>query len=306
MRWSHTLLSLVLVQPLLAVPPRHQTAALRAEASPMRLRASGVWFTTGTTNDMTAEDLARSRADEYWQEARWQNTLFFPSHLGPTNDGGLGVYTLSAKTWTVYPMFSLATAAGWYKPLPNEDSLPEHISGVAIGGGRVWMGTSGLGIVARDLREGTWSRHDFKDQGLPGIHSTVYHADDQYVIGQSGGASHGWKERLPGVSERDVGPALEIYSLRRNRWIRIRAVPRENVITFGWTNSGRVSIACNTRHHATSAFLPLEMCTYPAYVKASPEHRGYELGRAFDDPGEPLRYVIRASQLESAFGATTR
>lgn len=306
MRWSYTLLCLVLVPPLLAAPRTPQIAQLRAEASPMRLRASGVWFTTGTTKEMTEEDFTRSRADEYWQEARWQNTLFFPSHLGPGNDEGLGVYRLGAKTWTIYPMFALATAVGWYTPLPDEDSLPDAIYSVAVGAGRVWMGTNGLGIVARDLRDGTWSRHDVKEQGLPGIRSTVYYADDEYVIGQSGGASHGWKERLPNVREGDLGPALEIYSLRRNRWIRVRAVPRANVLKYGWTTSARVSVACNTRYSANADALPLEMCTYPEYVKASPDLDGYELGREFPDPGEPLRYVIRTSQLESAFAATAR
>ena len=306
MRWSHMLVCLLLVQLLVAAPPLSQTAQLRAEPSPIRLRASGVWFTTGEIEDLTAEDFARSRADEYWQEARWQNTLFFPSHLGPSNDGGLGIYVLGARTWTIYPMFALATAAGWYKPLPDEDSLPQEISGVAVGGGRVWMGTSGLGIVARDLREGVWSRHDFKDRGLPGIHSTVYYADDDYLIGRSGGASHGWKARLPEVSDRDVGPALEVYSVRRNRWLRVRAVPRENVVTFGWTTSNRVSIACNTRHYAKSDYLPLELCTYPTRVKAAPEHGGYELVTEYADPSEPLRYLIRTSQLESAFAATAR
>ena len=299
LRHHHSFVPLVAALLLIAGVPAPQPDRLRVDASPMRLRASGVAY-AGVTKDMDLEDLARARKDEFWQEVQWKDTTFFPAHF-LSLDGGLGAYTPGAKTWTWYPMSALAVAAKWYVALKDDDDLSADIHGVAIGGGRVWMGSIGIGIVAKDLRDGTWSRYDVKAQGLPGIHSMVLYADDEYVIGKSGGPSGGWMERLPGVREGDLGPALEVYSLRQDRWLRVRAVPRSNVVAFGWSGTEGVSMPCDTREYATVPFLPLELCTWPLYGKAA--SGGYELGRDFSEPGSPIRFVIRKDQLATAFDA---
>ena len=299
--WHRVLFCLAVGQLLIAAEPRSQSGALLVERSPMRLRASGATYEGVTRDSVPLESLERARKLDYWVEARSGDTVFFPAHLMSSAEG-LGDYRIGAGTWTSYPMFGLATAAGWYKPLPDENSFPDDIHSVTVGAGRVWMGTVGLGIVARNLRDRTWSRYDVKSGVLPGIHSFVFHADDEYVFAKSGGPSGDWKERLPDVRQGDFGPALEVYSLRRDAWLRVRGVPRENVLTFGWTTSRFVSIACDTRHFARSAWMPLEMCTWPEYVEPAPAaDDGYFLGREFPDPGAPLRYRISKDQLAMAF-----
>jgi hypothetical protein len=277
--------------------PAAQPPQLQVEPSPMRLRASGASY-SGVKKSMTREEFERARKEEYWQEVQWNDTVFFPGHVTSMEDG-LGAYTLGTARSTAYPMSALAIATGWYKPPDDERYFPDFIHGVALGGGRIWMGTIGLGIVARDVRDGTWSRHDVKAKGLPGIHSMVFYADDEYVLGKSGGPTGGWKDRLPEVREGDLGPALEVYSIRRDRWLRVRSIPRENVIEFGWTSHPGVSIQCDTRRYARAPVMPLEMCTWPDYGKAAPG--GYELGYTFNEPGAPLRFVIRKNQLDAAF-----
>jgi hypothetical protein len=268
------------------------------EPSPMRLRASGAAFEGTTREDMSLADLDELRRDGDWREVESNGTIFFPGHWKSHYSEGLAAYRLGAKTWTIYGMSALALATGWYKP-PDDPYFPDFIHGVARGGGRIWMGTVGIGIVARDVRDGTWSRHDVKAKGLPGIHSMMFVADDDYVIGMSGGPTGGWKERLPEVRQGDLGPALEVYSIRRDRWLRVRSIPREHVIEFGWTSHPGVSIQCDTRHYARAPVMPLEMCTWPDYGKTAPG--GYELGHAFGEPGAPLRFVIPKKQLDAAF-----
>jgi hypothetical protein len=262
----------------------------------MRLRASGASY-SGVKKSLTRQEFDRVRKREDWQEVRWNDTVFFPGNLTSMEEG-LAAFTLGTERSTAFPMSALATATGWYNSSDDED-LPDFIHGVALGGGRIWMGTVGLGIVARNVRDGTWSRHDVKVKGLPGIHSMVLYADDEYVLGKSGGPTGGWKDRLPEVREGDLGPALEVYSIRRDRWLRVRSIPRENVIEFGWTSHPGVSIQCDTRRYARAPVMPLEMCTWPDYGKAAPG--GYELGYTFSQPGAPLRFVIRKTQLDTAF-----
>ena len=58
---------------------------------------------------------------------------------------------------------------------------------------------------------------------------------------------------------------------------------------------------CDTREYASAPYLPLELCTWPLYAKAA--SGGYELGRDFNAPSGPLRFVIRKDQLAAAFDA---
>jgi hypothetical protein len=294
------------VGPLLAAAEQpSQSASLRVEPSPMKLRGAGVIYERAERNEMTPDDLDRGRKLDYWVEARFGDTIFFPAHL-ISLDEGLGVYRIGADTWSAYPMFGLAIAAGWYRPSPGEHSFTDGIHGVTVGAGRVWMGTIGLGIVARDLLGRRWSRYDVKWGVMPGIHSSVFHADDEYVFAMSGGPSGDWETRLPDVTIDDLRPALHVYSLRRDARLRVRAVPRENVVTFGWMGDPGPggpypAIWCDTRHYARTAYMSLEMCTWPRHVEAAPSSGGYLLVHEFNDAGAPLRFTITKDQLAKAF-----
>ena len=188
---------------------------------------------------------------------------------------------------------------GFIPPTAYADPLTVQITSGTLYYPMVNVATFGIQFPNGSASNGTWSRHDVKAKGHPGIHSMVFYADDEYVLGKSGGPTAGWKDRLPEVREGDLGPALEVYSIRRDRWLRVRSIPRENVIEFGWTSHPGVSIQCDTRRYARAPVMPLEMCTWPDYGKAAPG--GYELGYTFNEPGAPLRFVIRKNQLDAAF-----
>jgi hypothetical protein len=289
--------------------PQIRSTVLRVTRSPMALRASGAKY-AGVSHDSVETNelesrLKQARDDPDWIEARSTDRIFFDADLTHSTEG-LGMYRNGAKEWTSYPMSKLAIAAGWYVPPAGDQYFPDFIRGVAVAGGRVWMGSGGIGIAAMDLRDRTWSRYDVKAGVLPGIHTEVFYGDDEYLFAMSGGPTGGWEEHLPGVREADLGPALEAYSVRRDRWLRVTGVPREDVIQFGWTSSGRVSIGCDTRRFAEGAILWLELCTWPRHVEAAPARGGYLLWTEFPEPGAPLRYVIRKDLLETAFGGAGR
>jgi hypothetical protein len=100
-------------------------------------------------------------------------------------------------------------------------------------------------VVTRDLRDGTWSRHDTTEWPTPDVHAIVLHADDDYVF----------------VESLHPGPAIEVYSMARR----------------------------------------VERCTRPRRVKPLSDSGGYELRRDFNEPGAPLRNVVRRQELEAAF-----
>ena len=286
---------IISAQALLLAQGNAPTPNLRVERSPMVLRASGVSYDGIAHTGMSLERLARERTDKYWIEVQSHSTTYFGSE-------GLGVYRHGEDAWVTYPMFGLAVAAGWFAPQPDDRYLLNDIEGLGIGGGKVWMGSNGVGIIARDLRDGRWSRHDAKATPLPGIHSTLLHADDDYVFALSGGPSGDWRERLPDVrSDEQLGPAVEVYSVRHGAWLRLVGVSRKNVLQFGWTDYIGVSMPCDTRPLARLALVPLESCTMPRYAKTARGEAGYELGNTFNEPGAPFRFVVRTKELNAAF-----
>ena len=266
----------------------------------MVLRASGVSYQGIARTGMSPERFAQLRVEQYWVEASSDRTTFFRAGRVSSDAEGLGIYRLGEDAWVTYPMFGLALAAGWFTPRVDDLPLPDDIEGIGIGGGRVWMGSIGVGIIVRNIRDGRWSRYDTKSTPLPGIHSMLLHVDDEYVLARSGGPSGDWRERLPDVRSADqVGPALEVYSMRHDTWLRVRGVPRESVLAFGWTGPVGIAMPCDTRPLARRALVPLQVCTMPDYAKAADGAAGYELGRVFD--GAPFRFVLRRQALDAAF-----
>ena len=292
---------LIVSAPAFVLAQRNPPARnLHVERSPMVLRASGVSYDGIARTEMSSERLARLRMDQYWTETQSDRTTYFRADRVSTHYEGLGVYRLGEDAWATYPMFGLAVAAGWFTPEPDDGHLPNDIEGVGIGGGKVWMGSNGVGIIARDLRDGRWSRYDTKSKPLPGVHSVLLHADDHYVFAVSVGPSGDWRERLPDVrSAQQLGPALEVYSVRDGTWLRVRGVSRESVLEFGWTHDVAVAMPCDTRLLSGQALVPLKVCTMPRYAKAVHAEAGYELGRVFN--GAPFRFIIRTKELNAAF-----
>lgn len=281
-RWSWLVVLGVAAEGILAAQAPTLTGGLGVERSSRALRASGAAF-AGVKWGWPAAYRPEEPGPDHSQAVRGEGFVFFDAAPLDHSSGGLGRYKPGDAHWYSYPLSMVAEAAGWYPP--GSRAARDSIRGLAIGGGRVWMGSIGVGVLARDLRDGTWSRHDTRAWPTPDAHAIVLHADDDYVF----------------VESVRPEPAIEVYSIRQAVWLRLRAVPRENVLEFGWTSSDRVMIRCDTRPMAFPSEVPLTPCTQPRLVKPLPEGRGYELSKTFDEPGAPLRILVRKKELEAAF-----
>ena len=79
--------------------------------------------------------------------------------------------------------FHVASSQG-HMP-PTIEGLDNAARGFEGGGGRIWFGTNGVGLLAYDPARDLWERHDVKQESVPGWQSTVLHADDHYVFART-------------------------------------------------------------------------------------------------------------------------
>ena len=161
------------------------------------------------------------------------------------NHGGLAAESLSNSSWRVYPMFGLALSAGWYKPEGNEadGGYPENIRGLFRVGNTLWMGSDGVGIITFDLKKKTWSRFDLKANPIPGHHMNLMRADQEYAF--------------IGVGEFPGG-GLYVYSMKKRRALRLRAVPTACVSSYGNNSGELVQIGLNHLSNVKDGFLPID------------------------------------------------
>ncbi len=221
--------------------------------------------------------------------------------LGWYSDG-LAAWHKRTRTWRVYNMSALAEAAGWYGPGQTSDRVSNDIHGLVGTRDRIWMGTNGLGIIRLDERTQRWSRFDVADRPVAGRNSVVRYADNTYVFAWGGGRT----DPGPHDSADSRYPGLEVYSIRRDAWVRITAVPRGNVRSLA-TNHGIEGIAmgCSQVPYAQAAYVPLRECSTsdPDRVVATGGGAVYEFEREFPAPGNSGRFIITRDQLEAAFAS---
>lgn len=110
-------------------------------------------------------------------------------------------------------LFTAAAQAGLL-PTDQAGSLTGSPRGTVVAGGRVWHGSNGVGLVSYDREQNTCRFYYLQERGVVGHHLKVPFADDDYVF-----LSYGARENLPGVA-----PALEVCSLKRDRFATICAV----------------------------------------------------------------------------------
>jgi hypothetical protein len=226
-------------------------------------------------------------------------TIFFRAHFLGWSSDGLAAWHAETRTWRTYPMSALAEAARWYGVERQTERVDNDIHGLAGTADRIWMGTSGLGIVMLDVRTTQWSRYDVQARPEPGRNNRVHYADDDYVFAWGGGRSTSKPTGNPELSY----PGLEVHSVKRNAWVRIDAVPRANVISLA-TNSGiaGVAMSCSQVPYDTEPYVPLSECgaSYPDRVTRIQNGDAYELERLFPSPGVSARYILTRQQLETA------
>lgn len=104
--------------------------------------------------------------------------------------------------------FHVASSQG-YMPSTLE-GLDKAARGFGGGGGRIWFGTNGVGILAYDPARDLWARHDVKQESVPGWQSTVLHADDHYVFAKTE------------AFEDHPGSGLCVFSIESEAWFELK------------------------------------------------------------------------------------
>lgn len=142
-------------------------------ASTLKLRAAGINYAgvEASAGDVClhADGVETGGRTFYWSDAVMDG-LFAEDGLG----GGS----------KVYQPYELARRAGWYKggggsegPEPND-----NIWGLFVSGGKVWMGTDGLGVLALDPARDVWSRYDWQAEAAPGTRTDLVYVDEKHLF----------------------------------------------------------------------------------------------------------------------------
>lgn len=286
------LLCLLLPCAARAQEPSAAAGGLRVSPSPFKLRASGVAY-AGVEKSAGEDDGSVAFRRETLKPLVIGQTAYHIAHLVPgLGYEGLAAEDLKTGRWTVYPMFHLAVAAGWYKPEGKDadGNYPDAVLGLCRVGDRLWMGSNGVGVVAFDTRRRLWSRYDVKEAPVEGHHMTVWHADEGYLFVTVG--------EFPSAR-------LHAYSVRRDRWLRLDAVPTANVRRYGHTGP-LTQVVVDHARHAPEEYLPVDW-SVAMLDRVSPLEggAGYLFERDFTEHSSTV-FVIHGWQLDAAFDSAER
>lgn len=81
----------------------------------------------------------------------------------------------------VYQPYGLALKAGWYKGV-GEPEPHNNIWGLFVSGGKIWMGTDGLGVLAFDPGREEWTRYDWQTGAAPGVRANLAFIDGKHMF----------------------------------------------------------------------------------------------------------------------------
>lgn len=282
-----TLLCLLLLSPFAA--PAAAQGELRASPSAFRLLASGVAY-AGVEEFAGEDDESVEWRRDNLKPIVAGGAAYHAAHMVPGLDlEGLAAEDTRAGAWTVYPLFHLAVAAGWYKPEGEDadNNYADAVRGLFLVGDRLWMGSNGVGVLAFDTRRRTWSRHDVKEAPREGRHTTVWHADRGYLFVTVG--------EFPDAR-------LHVYSMRRERWLRLDAIPARSVRSFG--RSGPMAqVGVNHGQFADKEYLPVDWSVAQLdSVTPLEGGEGYLFEKRFTEYSETV-FSISGQELEAAFDA---
>ncbi len=213
------------------------------------------------------------------------NDIYYEGHRYWTYGRGEGMATenSSAKTCRIYRMSGLAKAAGWPRHADDDGYVPESTRGLHRVGNTLWMGSNAIGIAVFDVVRRTWSRYDVKSEVVPGAHVGVNYADDDYVFVSAG--------EFPGAS-------MHIYSVKRDKWLGLKAVSTKLFSEFGYT-TGMVQVPVDHRSLAKQKYFPIDWTVM--YPKISSADNGESYVFVTEFPTSKTAYKITRSQLEQVF-----
>lgn len=265
--------------------PAAKRGALRASPSAFRLLASGVAY-AGVEEFAGADDESVEWRRENLKPIVVGGSAYHVAHMVPGLDlEGLAEEDTATGAWTVYPLFHLAVAAGWYRPEEGDNNHPDAANGLARAGDLLWMGSNGVGVIVFDTRRRLWSRHDLKEEPREGRHTTLWHADEDYVFATAG--------EFPGAS-------MHVYSARRGRWLRLDAVPTADVRRYGRTGP-MTQVTVDHSSHASEKYLPVDW-SVAMLDRVTPLEGGggYLFEKKFTEDSSTV-FAVAVGQLEEAF-----
>jgi hypothetical protein len=117
----------------------------------------------------------------------------------------------------IYQPYELAHKAGWHKKREDPDTN-NNVWGVFEFGGRIWMGSNGLGILELDPAQNLWSRYDWQYAAEPESYTYLLFVDQHYLffIGHGARWVYSRKYDLSAQLATPLDSRLDV-SQRRNR-----------------------------------------------------------------------------------------
>jgi hypothetical protein len=231
-----------------------------------------------------------------WGPVEAGDTVFYRAFFLGWYSDGLAAWHAPTRTWRSWRMSALAEAGGWYGAERGPDTIADDVRGLAGTRARVWMGTNGVGIVVLDVQSRRWSRYDVQWRAEPGRQNWIRYADDEYVFASGGAVS-----RATAADDEQYDAGLQVYSIARDRWVRIAAVPRASVISLATNRGLPVAMPCSQERYDRAAYVPLRECSAHHADRVVRHGDAYEFELTFPPPGVSGRYTLTRNQLDAAF-----
>lgn len=94
----------------------------------------------------------------------------------------------------VYQPYDLAVRSGWHTK-SDDSHTNDNVWGLFESGGKIWMGTNGLGILEFDPRRSVWSRYDWQRPARPDVMTYLLSVDENYMFFTSSGGTlvYSWR-----------------------------------------------------------------------------------------------------------------
>lgn len=259
-----------------------QAAGLLVERSKFKLLAANVVYEGEKCSPSGENDLIyknRSEAVRVGEDFYYQGHRFWSLLHGD----GLVRENFAARECRVFPLSRLAAAAGWDKHGKSENKVPDTTRGLFRVGDSLWMGSNGIGVAVYDAARGRWSRYDLKPEVIAGDHLSLDYADDEYVFVTRG--------EFPGTM-------LNVYSVKLDKWLKIKAVATRSFRQFGYS-TGTVQVPVDHRVYAKTDYVPIDW-TFMG-LRGAPAANGaaYRFAVAFSD--NLTVFEIAKSELDAAF-----
>lgn len=189
----------------------------RFSKSNFKLMASGIVF-NGVKCEFKRDILNQTKNLKSF--IKTGNNIFYqPDWNGPDEDG-LRLQRINPRTCTRYSMVDLAESAGWFKRTKDDNPMIGRFSGLRRIGNKLWIG-SAFGLIVFDTKSKRWSRFAVKEKVNQVINTSLIFGDNDYLFMRGGSP-----------------PSLIIYSVKENKWLELKSIPRKAFVEFGYTGGG--------------------------------------------------------------------